>query len=143
MKVTFLFGGKERAGLFQKGIDEYVSRIRKSLNAEIHPAKREGEITRFLDALPRGGYVIGLAEGGKSFTSRTFAGFFHKLMERGTKEVIFLLGGADGFAPGWREQCDTICSLSPLTMSHQLARLVLVEQVYRALSIIHNRPYHR
>jgi 23S rRNA (pseudouridine1915-N3)-methyltransferase len=143
LKVIFLFGGKEKAGLFQKGIDEYVSRIRKSLGTEIHPAKKEGEIARFLDALPQGSYLIGLAEGGKSFTSKTFAGFLHKLMERGTKTVVFLVGGADGFAPGWRERCDTICSLSPLTMSHQLARLVLVEQVYRALSIIHNRPYHR
>jgi len=64
-------------------------------------------------------------------------------MERGTKEVIFLIGGADGFGSGWRERCDTVLSLSPLTFSHRLARLVLVEQVYRALSIIHNRPYHR
>jgi 23S rRNA (pseudouridine1915-N3)-methyltransferase len=143
LKFILLFGGKEKADFFQKGIDEYVSRIRKSLATEIHPAKKEGEISRFLDALPGGSYLIGLAEGGRSFTSETFAGFLHKLMERGTKEVVFLIGGADGFGLGWRERCDTICSLSSLTFSHQLARLVLVEQVYRALSIIHNRPYHR
>ena len=143
MKLLFLFGGKEKADLFQKGIDEYVSRIRKSLIAEIHPAKKEGEIARVIDTLPPGSYLIGLAEGGKSFTSEAFAGFLHGLMEQGTKEVVFLIGGADGFGPGWRERCDTICSLSPLTFSHQLARLVLVEQVYRSLSIIHNRPYHR
>jgi 23S rRNA (pseudouridine1915-N3)-methyltransferase len=143
LKFIFLFGGKEKAGLFQQGIDEYVSRIRKSFAAEVYPGKKEGEISRFLDALPRGSYLIGLAEGGRGYTSETFAGFLHKLMERGAKQVVFLIGGVDGFGPGWRERCDTICSLSPLTFSHQLARLVLVEQVYRALSIIHNSPYHR
>ncbi len=143
MKFIFLFGGREKAGLFQEGIEDYVGRIRRFLAAEMLSGKKEGEISRFLNQLPRRSHLIGLAEGGKSCTSGQFAGLLQGFMERGTKEVIFLIGGADGFGSGWRERCDTVLSLSPLTFSHRLARLVLVEQVYRALSIIHNRPYHR
>ena len=105
--------------------------------------KKEGEISRFLKLLPKESYLIGLVERGERFTSERFANFLNGLMERGLKEIVFLIGGADGFGPGWRERCDTVLSLSPLTFSHRLARLVLVEQVYRALSIINNTPYHR
>ena len=143
MKFTFLCGGRERAALLQEGIEDYVKRIRRSFAAEMLSGKKEGEISRFLKQIPRGSHLIGLDEGGNDFTSETFADFLQGLMERGTKEVIFLIGGADGFDSGWRERCDTILSLSHLTFSHQLARLVLVEQVYRALSIMQQRPYHR
>ena len=143
MKFTFLFGGRKRAGLLQEGIEDYVGRIRRFFAAEMLSGKKDGEISKFLKLLPQESYLIGLAEGGEIFTSEQFADFLNGLMERGTKEVVFLIGGADGFGPGWRERCNTILSLSPLTFSHQLARLVLVEQVYRALSIMHNSPYHR
>jgi 23S rRNA (pseudouridine1915-N3)-methyltransferase len=143
LKFTFLFGGRKQAGLFQEGIEDYVGRIKRSCDAKMLSGKKEGEISRFLNQLPRGSHLIGMAEGGKGFTSEQFAGLLRGLMERGTKEVVFLIGGADGFGPGWRERCDTILSLSPLTFSHRLARLVLMEQVYRALSIINNTPYHR
>jgi 23S rRNA (pseudouridine1915-N3)-methyltransferase len=143
LKFTFLFGGRKQAGFFQEGIEAYVGRIRRFFAAEMLSGKKEGEISRFLNLLPKESYLIGLAERGTSFTSEHFAGFLNGLMERGVKEIVFLIGGADGFGPGWRERCDTILSLSPLTFSHRLARLVLVEQVYRALSIINNTPYHR
>jgi 23S rRNA (pseudouridine1915-N3)-methyltransferase len=143
LKFTFLFGGRKQAGLFQEGIEDYVGRIRRFFAAEMLSGKKGGEISRYLNLLPRESHLIGLAEGGKGFTSEQFAGLLHGLMERGIKEVIFLIGGADGFGPGWRERCDTVLSLSSFTFSHQLARLVLLEQVYRALSIIHNTPYHR
>jgi 23S rRNA (pseudouridine1915-N3)-methyltransferase len=143
LKFTFLFGGRKRAGFFHEGIEAYVDRIRHFFAAEMLSGKKEGEISRFINLLPKESYLIGLAEGGENFTSEQFAGFLNGLMERGVKEIVFLIGGADGFGPGWRERCNTILSLSPLTFNHRLARLVLVEQVYRALSIIHNTPYHR
>jgi 23S rRNA (pseudouridine1915-N3)-methyltransferase len=143
LKFRFLFGGRKQAGFFQEGIEAYVGRIRRFFTAEMLSGKKEGEISRFLNLLPKESYLIGLAERGTSFTSEQFAGFLNGLMERGVKEIVFLIGGADGFSPGWRNRCDTILSLSPLTFSHQLARLVLVEQVYRALSIINNTPYHK
>jgi 23S rRNA (pseudouridine1915-N3)-methyltransferase len=143
LKFTFLFGGRKQAGFFQEGIEAYVGRIRRFFAAEMLSGKKEGEINRFLTILSKESYLIGLAERGTSFTSEQFAGFLSGLMERGIKEIVFLIGGADGFSPGWRERCDTILSLSPLTFNHRLARVVLVEQVYRALSIINKTPYHR
>jgi 23S rRNA (pseudouridine1915-N3)-methyltransferase len=143
LKFIFLFGGRKQGGLFQEGIEEYVDRIKRFCAAEILSGKKEGEVSKFLTLLPTRSYLIGLAEEGTSYTSEQFAGFLNGLMARGVKEVVFLRGGADGFSPGWRERCDIILSLSSLTFSHRLARLVLVEQVYRALSIIHNTPYHR
>ena len=143
MKFTFLFGGRKQAGFFQEGIEAYVGRISRFFAAEMLSGKKEGEISRFLKLLPKESYLIGLVERGERFTSERFANFLNGLMERGLKEIVFLIGGADGFGPGWRERCDTVLSLSPLTFSHRLARLVLVEQVYRALSIINNTPYHR
>jgi 23S rRNA (pseudouridine1915-N3)-methyltransferase len=143
VRITFLFGGRKQAGLFQNGIEDYVGRIERYFPADLLSGKSDKEVLRFITHMPSGGHLVGLAEGGKRFTSERFAGFLKGLMERGIKEVVFLMGGADGFGPGWRERCDIVLSLSPLTFSHQLARLVLVEQVYRALSIIHNHPYHR
>jgi 23S rRNA (pseudouridine1915-N3)-methyltransferase len=143
LKFTFLFGGRKQAGFFQEGIEAYVGRIRRFFAADMLFEKKEREISKFLTLLPKESYLIGLAERGTSFTSEQFAAFVKGLMERGVKEIVFLIGGADGFSPGWRERCDTILSLSPLTFNHRLARLVLVEQIYRALSIIHNTPYHR
>ena len=143
MKFTFLFGGRKQAGFFQEGIEAYEGRIRRFFAAEMLSGKKEGEISKFINLLPKESYLIGLAERGTSFTSEQFAGFLSGLMERGVKEIVFLIGGADGFSPGWRERCDTVLSLSPLTFNHRLARLVLVEQVYRALSIVNNTPYHR
>ena len=143
MKFKFLFGGRERSDLLQEGIEDYIRRINKTSSTEVLYGRKEGDVTRFLNHLPQWNYLIGLAEEGKGFTSPQFAQFLQSLMERGTKEVIFLVGGVDGLEPGWRERCNIMLSLSPLTFSHQLARLVLLEQVYRAVSIIHKRPYHR
>jgi 23S rRNA (pseudouridine1915-N3)-methyltransferase len=143
LKFTFLFGGRKQAGLFQEGIEDYVGRIRRFFAAEMLSGKKEKEVSKFLSLLSKESYLIGLAEEGTTFTSEQFAGFLNGLMERGVKEIVFLIGGAEGFSPGWKDRCDTILSLSPLTFSHRLTRLVLMEQVYRALSIIHNTPYHR
>jgi len=143
LKFKFFFRGRERADLFQEGIEDYVARINRSFPVAVLYGKKDGEISKFLNHLSRGSYIIGLEEGGKGLNSPEFAQFLHGLMGRGIKEAVFLVGGADGFGSGWREKCNTILSLSPMTFSHQLARLILLEQVYRALSIIQNRPYHR
>ena len=143
MKLKFLFGGREKADLFQEGIEDYLSRIKRDFPVAVLFGKKGEQIAKFLNHLPHGGYLIGLAEDGKSLTSLEFAQLLERLIQRGAKEVIFLVGGADGLEPSWREKCDTLLSLSPLTFNHQLARLILLEQVYRALSIIQKRPYHR
>jgi 23S rRNA (pseudouridine1915-N3)-methyltransferase len=68
---------------------------------------------------------------------------FTKLIEQETRDIIFVLGGADGLPAEWRAQADLLISLSPLTMPHELARVVLAEQVYRALTTLRGHPYPR
>jgi 23S rRNA pseudoU1915 N3-methylase RlmH len=89
LKFRFLFGGRKQAGFFQEGIEAYVGRIRRFFTAEMLSGKKEGEISRFLNLLPKESYLIGLAERGTSFTSEQFAGFLNGLMERGVKEIVF------------------------------------------------------
>ncbi len=143
MKFKFLFGGRRTGGHFEEGINEYVERIRQFFAVEVVSGKKEGDITRLLDQRAPRSYLIGLDEGGKLLTSEQFADLLRKILEEGKREIVFLLGGAEGLEQNWRDQCDLILSLSPLTFSHQLARLVLLEQVYRAMCIIANMPYHR
>jgi len=143
LKFTFLFMGKKRAGLLHDGIEDYLARIQNTYEARIISGKKNGEMARFLNRTSQGSYVIGLAEKGQSFNSAEFAHCLREIMERGKKEIVFLVGEADGLDAALQENCDMLLSLSPMTFNHRLARLVLLEQVYRALSIIQNTPYHR
>ena len=143
MKFTFFFRGKEKAGPLQAAIDDYVGRIQKTVPAAIVSGTRRRPWTSAFDRKIRDSYVIGLAEEGRSCSSSEFAQLLSDLMDRGAKEVMFLMGDAEGLTSELRERCNLLFSLSSLTMGHRLARLVLVEQVYRALSIIQHTPYHR
>ncbi len=84
------------------------------------------------------GFVVALDPGGKMYESE---GFAHLIADR--NEVTFLIGGAYGHERGFLQRCDAVVSLSPLTMSHKVAKVLLFEQIYRALAILHNHPYHK
>ncbi|MGF1450497.1 MAG: 23S rRNA (pseudouridine(1915)-N(3))-methyltransferase RlmH [Opitutales bacterium] len=101
------------------------------------PAAEAVKQRPWLDRCPVGGIV--LSERGKVRDSAAFATWCDTLPE-GT---VWLLGGADGFAPEIESQAGQACSLSPLTLPHDLARVVLLEQLYRAHAILHGHPYHR
>jgi len=143
LKFTFFFMGREKGGSLQAAIDDYVGRIRKTIPAAILSGLRGRPWTPAFDRRIRDSYVIGLTDEGRSFSSSEFAQLLSDLMDRGAKEVMFLVGDAEGLTSELRERCNLLFSLSSLTMGHRLARLVLVEQVYRALSIIQHTPYHR
>jgi len=98
-----------------------------------------------LDRLSRaakGAHAVMLAAEGRSMSSERFARHLEDLMSRHAR-VAFLVGGAGGFPPGADAIAHERLSLGPLTLPHRLARLVLVEQIYRALSIVHGEPYHK
>ena len=135
--------GKEGGSTFQKGIEDYLTRIQKTFSAAIVSDKKGQTIRKTLNRLRGDDYLIGLAQEGKTFTSSELATYLQMLIEQGTKEIYFLVGDADGLEPDLQEKCNLLLSLSRMTFSHRLARLVLLEQVYRALSIIQNTPYHR
>lgn len=86
--------------------------------------------------------VVLLDEGGKMYSSRNFADFFTRIAVSGTKRLVFVIGGPYGFSPEVYARANNKISLSPMTFSHQMVRLIFAEQLYRAHTIIKGEPYH-
>ena len=134
---------------------EYAKRMPRHLPMElmeIRPEPRAGgkpaaalclaEAARIAQALPAGAMKVALDERGREFSSDAFAKWFERMTGQG-RDIAFLIGGADGLAPDIRKSADLTLRLSAFTLPHALARVVLAEQLYRAVSIMQNHPYHR
>ncbi len=107
-------------------------------------ARRMDEEARLLAAaLASKTFTIVLDERGPSLTSPAFADLLRRHLDGGTAELAFLIGGPDGHAPATREKAGLLLSLGPMTWPHRLVRVMLLEQIYRALTIMANHPYHR
>lgn len=122
-------------GLALEEIDE--SRARS-------PAERmaqEGEA--ILAALPQGAGLVVFDERGKAASSADFARFLASERDRGVKSLWFVVGGSEGLAPQLRERADAIFSFGAMTLPHQLVRILVAEQIYRAMTIVSGHPYHR
>jgi 23S rRNA (pseudouridine1915-N3)-methyltransferase len=119
--------------------EEYLARIRRHLPVEILEVDDDAALGR---RLPNAGEIIALEPGGDSWTTARFSTQLEKLMTLGTRQLTFLIGGADGLPAAVVARAGRRLSLSPLTLPHRLARLILIEQVYRALTIIRGEPYH-
>ncbi len=154
MKITFISVGPLKKPAAKEEVGEYIRRISRYTRVEPIDVKeetasvktpketvlrKEGE--RILGKVLKGDYVVALADSGKEFTSASFAAFVESFMERGGKNLCFVTGGAFGLHKDVLESADMIMSLSRMTLPHDLARLVLAEQVYRAFTIIRNEPY--
>lgn len=100
------------------------------------------EAARIRLALPGGCAVVALDEAGRSFTSIQFARRLEGFRREG-RDVAFVIGGADGLEQGLKQSASLLLSLSALTLPHQLVRVLLVEQLYRGVSLLHHHPYHR
>jgi 23S rRNA (pseudouridine1915-N3)-methyltransferase len=100
------------------------------------------EAGRIRAALPAGCTVVALDEKGKSFTSVEFAQRLER-WRREARDVAFVIGGADGLDPELKRRASLLLSLSSLTLPHRLVRVLLAEQLYRGVSLLHNHPYHR
>lgn len=105
--------------------------------------RRSDEAARLISAVARADRRIVLDEGGRQHTSNEFADLLRKTRDDGAREMAFLIGGPDGHGPVVREGAHLILSLSRMTLPHGLARVLLTEQIYRALTIISGHPYHR
>ena len=101
------------------------------------------EEAQLWSAVPQGAYVIGLDERGKAQASEAFAQHLAKLRDQGTSDIVFLLGGPDGHSPTTRTKANELLALGPMTWPHRLARIMLLEQIYRSVTILLNHPYHR
>jgi len=102
--------------------------------------KMEGDL--LLDKIASGDYLVLLDEKGKEFTSRSFASWIQKQLNQSHKRIVFVIGGAFGFDKQVYDRADFKLSLSQMTYSHQLIRVIFTEQLYRAFSILNNEKYH-
>ncbi|MBK0401257.1 23S rRNA (pseudouridine(1915)-N(3))-methyltransferase RlmH [Limibaculum sp. M0105] len=104
---------------------------------------RAAQSVRLLDAAPTGAHLIALDERGRTMTSPEFAAMLARLRDSGTSDCAFLIGGADGHDESLRGRADRLLSFGPMVWPHMLARAMLAEQIYRAVSILAGSPYHR
>ena len=114
-------------------------RDRKNLSPQMLKDK-EAEI--ILSQIPKSSFLVLLDERGKEFRSLDFAGFMQKQMNSGCKDLVFLIGGAYGVSDSIVKKADYTISLSQMTFTHQFIRLMIIEQLYRAMTILKNEPYH-
>ncbi|HSS40755.1 MAG TPA: 23S rRNA (pseudouridine(1915)-N(3))-methyltransferase RlmH [Polyangia bacterium] len=139
MKIVVLAVGKLRDRHLATLIDDYVARARHHLPLEIVEVDDDAALTR---RWPASGDVIALEVAGESWTTELLARQLEGRMTRGTRTVTFVIGGADGIPAPLSARAGVRLSLSALTLPHRLARLVLCEQIYRALTIVRGEPYH-
>ncbi len=146
MQVRLIVAGKPALAYAKAGVEEYLKRLSRSGGYElvvIKAGSREEVSTRLLER-SHGCYRVALDERGECLTTRRFAEKLDALEMRGdVKTVAFLIGAADGHTPELRDACDLILTLSPFTLQHELALLVLMEQLYRVASLKSGSPYHR
>ena len=120
--------------------DDYLTRARRHLPVEIVEVEDDAALAR---RLPAGAEVVALEPDGEAWTTPSFTAFLEKRMLHGARTVVFLIGGADGLPRALVKAAALRVSLTPLTLPHRLARVILCEQIYRALSVIRDEPYSR
>ncbi len=158
MQMTVAAIGRMKAGAERELAERYRDRVNKagrrlglSLAVREFPESRaasattrkEQEAAALLAALPQGAVLIALDETGRNLDSRAFAQKIARWRDDGIAELVFAIGGADGFAPTVIKTATLSLALGAMTWPHQLVRLMLTEQVYRAVTILSGHPYHR
>ena len=155
MKLRFVWVGKTKSAPVRELIREYAARLEKFVSVEVTELRdrddvggnarrivdKEGEdiLSRTADAP----FVVALDERGRELDSRELAKLIERHRLAATKEIAFVIGGHGGLAGEVIERADLVLALSRMTLTHQLARVFLLEQIYRAFTIIHGLPYQK
>lgn len=155
MKIQLLAIGKNHDAYIKDGVEDFTKRISKYYPVEwiiIAPPKNAGTLSEnelkkkegesILQMIKKEDYLIALDERGKQLTSEALAQFIQARANESIKNIVFLIGGAFGIDEIVLKRCNYKWSLSQLTFPHQLVRLILSEQLYRACSILRNEKYH-
>lgn len=155
MKVRVLCMGKTDIPYIREGVADYLARIKRSLSIELTEIPelknagslspdqvREKEASLLLQRVPEHAFVVLLDEKGKEMRSVAFAEWLQQRFNAGYKELIFIVGGAYGFDDKVKKRASMTLSLSVMTFSHQIVRVIFMEQLYRAMTILRNEPYH-
>ncbi|MCC6385689.1 MAG: 23S rRNA (pseudouridine(1915)-N(3))-methyltransferase RlmH [Bacteroidia bacterium] len=152
MEIVLLMMQRSTEPFIISGIEYYLAKIKPYV--KITPVEIKHSLNTTVRALPaeeqklfekyirENDLVILLDEKGKQMNSKHFAGYLQSLLNRGKKRIVFVTGGAYGFSSGMRAKAFDTISLSSLTFSHQLVRLVFSEQLFRAFNILHGGKYH-
>lgn len=155
MKILVLFLGKTDKSYIKEGIQDYVNRINYYLPFEVRiipnlkkgnnlpvDIQKEKEGQLILGHIDKGDQLVVLDERGLEFSSVEFSNWLEKKMISSVRQLVFVVGGPYGFPDIVYQRADCMISLSKLTFSHQMVRMIFVEQLYRAMTIIKNEPYH-
>ena len=152
MNITVICIGKLKEKFFKDACDEYIKRLGRYGKITVkelpevqgnsgQDAKKEGQA--IVKALPKGAFIIPLCIEGAELSSPRLAEKISTLSINGTSEIVFIIGGSDGLSDEVKQKGDFLLSFSPMTFPHQLMRVILLEQVYRAFTIIENTSYHK
>ncbi|MBN1388332.1 MAG: 23S rRNA (pseudouridine(1915)-N(3))-methyltransferase RlmH [Bacteroidales bacterium] len=155
MKLSLIQVGKTDEKYLAEGLSVFYSRIRKMIPLEVITIKalkesgskpesvlKKEEANEIASRFRQGDFIILLDEKGDQMTSRDFASFLQKIMNSGPRRIVFVIGGAWGLSDLLENSAERMLSLSSMTFSHQLVRLLFAEQLYRALTILRGIPYH-
>jgi 23S rRNA (pseudouridine1915-N3)-methyltransferase len=156
MKIKIIIVGKTREKYIQQGLDDFSKRLQRYIDLEwitIREEKilknsneslvKERECQRICEKFYPGDWIIALDSFGQQITSEGLADVFNQKMNQGIKNIVFLIGGPLGLAENIFNKVQQRLSLSKMTFTHELTRLILIEQIYRAFTIIHGEKYHK
>lgn len=159
MKIYIISAGKLKEKYWNMAVEEYSKRLSRYCKLELIQVQdekttegasaaeeeavktKEGE--RMLAKIPDNAYVIALAIEGKQLDSVAFAEKIQELGVRGTSQIVFVIGGSLGLSDAVMKRADYALSFSPMTFPHQMMKVVLLEQIYRAYRIMNGEPYHK
>ena len=154
MKIKILFVNKTVGSWVKEGLAEYKSRLKRYLSVEFielemgSSAKRkvqeivDEEYTKILSYVKSSDYLVLLDENGSNLSSEGFANWLNKKFVSIQGDLIFVVGGAYGFHSDLKERANEQLALSSMTFTHQMVRVIFAEQLYRAMTILKNEPYH-
>lgn len=158
MRIRIIAVGRLKSGPESKLVADYLARLEglgrsvglsqvrqmEVMEAKTSAAVRKTEEAKGLvAALPAGAYRAVLDERGEALSTKAFAGWLRRHIDGGTADLAFLIGGPDGHHASLLESAGKIVSLGAMTWPHRLIRVMLAEQIYRAVTIMVNHPYHR
>ena len=145
MKLQIAWVGKTKEDAIKTLTDEYLKRISRYVQTQSHELANEAALLKLADRASgsTAPVTILLDSRGRQFTSEEFANLLRDQQDRGSQQLLFAIGPSDGFTDQGRHAADLILSFGKMTLSHELARVVLLEQLYRAFTILKGHPYHK
>lgn len=152
MKIELLVIGKTKDKFLEEGIAYYLKKLKHYVNIELitlrPKSSRDPKVQKkleeqaFLSKLKKDDFIVCLDEKGEELSSVKFSNFLQQRMNASTRRLVLVIGGAYGFNDGFKERSKLTLSLSKMTFTHDMARVILLEQIYRAMTILKNEPYH-